>query len=72
MAVTEGTGIKAFAPSASVGPVEEGCKIKIGFDVFFCRIWYLFSPWHRRAYPGVVSVAADDVMVRLPIALAPS
>jgi hypothetical protein len=37
----------------------------IGFDVFFCRIWYFLSPKQRRAYPGAVAVGADDEIVRL-------
>jgi hypothetical protein len=38
IAVIDGTGMKVLASSASVGPVDEGFKIRIGFDVFFCRI----------------------------------
>lgn len=44
------------------GKVEEGCRIMIGFEVFFCRIWYSFSPLQRIAYEGF---DADDLMVRL-------
>ena len=42
--VIDGTGINAEASSACVGPVDEGFRIKIGFEVFFCRIWYFLSP----------------------------
>ena len=37
----------------------------MGFEVFFCRIWYCFVPWQRSAWPGVVAVEGEDVMVSL-------
>ena len=65
MTVTDDCGINFSASSVSVGRVEEGWRIMIGFEVFFCRIWYFLSPQLRRAYPGVVSVAGDEVIVKL-------
>jgi hypothetical protein len=65
IAVTESCDIKASASSISVGFVVEGCSTMIGFEVFFCRIWYFLSPEHSIAYPGVVSVGGEDVIVIL-------
>lgn len=65
--VIDGVGIKFAASSASVGNVEEGWRIMIGFDVFFCRIWYFLSAAQRMAYPGVVAVAGEEFMVILGI-----
>jgi hypothetical protein len=42
--VIDGKGMNVKASSACVGPVDEGLRIKIGFEVFFCRIWYFLSP----------------------------
>lgn len=42
--VIDGAGMNVEASSAWVGPVDDGLRIKIGFEVFFCRIWYFFSP----------------------------
>lgn len=41
--------MKVSASSASVGLVEEGSKTMMGFEVFFCRIWYFLSPEERIA-----------------------
>lgn len=37
----------------------------MGFDVFFWRIWYVFVPVLRRAYPDAVAVGEDAVIVSL-------
>lgn len=68
--VTDGAGIKFVASSASVGNVVEGWRTMIGFEVFFCRIWYFLSPEERIAYPGVVAVAGEEVIVILLMPLA--
>lgn len=65
MAATLGAGMNVAASSLSVGPVADGCRIRMGFDVFFCRIWYLRVPWQRSAVPGVVVVEGEEVMVNL-------
>lgn len=54
--------MKFAASSASVGDVDDGWMIMIGFEVFFCRIWYFLFAAQRMAYPGVVAVAGDEVM----------
>ena len=36
---TDDSGIKVAGSSAAVGPVEEGLRSMIGFEVFFWRIW---------------------------------
>lgn len=41
--------MKVDGSSDSVGPVEEGRSIMITFEVFFCRIWYVFAPLLKRA-----------------------
>jgi hypothetical protein len=63
--VTDDCGMNDSASSASVGFVHEGCKIMIGFEVFFWRIWYFLSPQLRIAYPGVVTVEGEEVIVKL-------
>src|SRR6266536_439440 len=63
--VIDGTGINVAASSACAGPVEEGCNTMIGFEVFFCRIWYFFSPEQRMAYPGFIAVDWEDVIESL-------
>jgi hypothetical protein len=57
--------MKVSASSDFVGPVDEGCRIIIGFELFFCRIRYVLSPAQRSAYPGVVAVEADEVIAIL-------
>lgn len=59
--------MKVPASSASVGNVEDGWRIMIGFEVFFCRIWYFLSAAQRMAYPGVVAVAGEEFMMILSI-----
>lgn len=59
--------MKFAASSASVGNVDEGCRIMMGFDVFFCRIWYFLSAAQRIANPGVVAVAGEEFMASLRI-----
>ena len=65
MLVTDGWGMKVAASSACVGPVLDDLMTMIGFEVFFCRIWYFLSPKQRMAYPGLVAVGAEEVIVRL-------
>lgn len=57
--------MKVVASSVFVGPVLDDLRTMIGFEVFFCRIWYFLSPEQRRAYPGVVAVDVDEIIVRL-------
>ncbi len=66
--VRDGTAMKVAASSASLGPVDEGCRIRRGLEVFFCRSWYFLVPWQRRAGLGVVAEGEGDgeeVMVKL-------
>ncbi len=42
--VIDGSGMNFSASSVSVGPVKEGLRTNMGFEVFFWRIWYFLSP----------------------------
>lgn len=61
----DGSGINVAGSSAAVGPVDEGLRIMMGFEVFFWRIWYVFVPALRRAYAGAAVVGEEAVMVSL-------
>jgi hypothetical protein len=57
--------MKVVASSVCVGPVLDDLRTMIGFEVFFCRIWYFLLAEQRRAYPALVAVGLDEVIVRL-------
>lgn len=65
MIVTDGCGMKVVASSSSLGIVEDGWRIMMGFEVFFWRIWYFLSPWQSTANSGEVAFAVDVWMVNL-------
>jgi hypothetical protein len=59
--------MKAKASSACVGPVREGLRTMMGLEVFFWRMWYFLEPKLRRAYPGIVAVEGEEIIVRLDV-----
>jgi hypothetical protein len=49
----------------AVGPVDEGLRSMIGLEVLFWRIWKVFVPMFRSAYPGAPEEEEEEVTVSL-------